>query len=437
MAEYRRAEITSGAFIVLSVLVFALFSFRVGGLNFDFLFGGGGVEFHAFFDDVKTLDEQAKVAVGGTQVGVVTKVAPEARTLDEADVRRLSDSGLDVKALGIAPGRMRQSVRVTFKITQGSLRLAEDASVKIEQEGFIGPFFLALNAGTWDAAAPPKTVDEAGPRATPLRAEAGAGLLDDFRTKFAPTLREIDGILSKVNQDLLGGSPEDLRRLVPLFAENLDEARSLLRRLDDLVDPARDDSVHATLLQPAKGLITKLDGAALKLDDLLKTALPEAEKLLKTANAAAADGERAIAALRRMAEEGDPKIQAILGDVQELTRTLASKKEAFAELLERGKAIAAELEKGSSTMTAMLKDNRANIAESLRTARNAMWELEVAMKKLRANPAVLIWGDGEEVLEAEPRDETGLRRSGRARPYEQRDERVDEERKKPLLGGSK
>jgi hypothetical protein len=53
---------------------------------------------------------------------------------------------------------------------------------------------------------------------------------------------------------------------------------------------------------------------------------------------------------------------------------------------------------------------------------NSAWELEMALRKVRANPAVVLFGDDEERLEAERRDDSGLRSRGRARPYEQRDE---------------
>ena len=52
MAEYRRAEIVSGLFIVASVLVFALFAFKVKGLPICVL-EDEGVECEASFSDVR------------------------------------------------------------------------------------------------------------------------------------------------------------------------------------------------------------------------------------------------------------------------------------------------------------------------------------------------------------------------------------------------
>ena len=51
-----------------------------------------------------------------------------------------------------------------------------------------------------------------------------------------------------------------------------------------------------------------------------------------------------------------------------------------------------------------------------------MWQAELALRKVRANPAVLLFGDSESDLEAAPIDATNARRSGRAGIYPQRGE---------------
>jgi hypothetical protein len=51
-----------------------------------------------------------------------------------------------------------------------------------------------------------------------------------------------------------------------------------------------------------------------------------------------------------------------------------------------------------------------------------MWEMEVAMRKVRANPATILFGDSERILEVEPSDEGDRMQRGRARPFSQRGE---------------
>ena len=51
-----------------------------------------------------------------------------------------------------------------------------------------------------------------------------------------------------------------------------------------------------------------------------------------------------------------------------------------------------------------------------------MWEAELLVRKLRANPAFLLFGDDEVDYRVEPTDASRLLRSGRAKPFGQRDE---------------
>ncbi|HYC77381.1 MAG TPA: MlaD family protein, partial [Planctomycetota bacterium] len=223
MAEYRRAEIISGSFIVLSVLVFGLFAFKVGGLSLDFLFREEGAEFVAYFDDVKTLDVQSKVAAGGLRVGFVKSLEPVALPWTAADLDALRDRGAPIDRAVV--GRIRSQVKVTFVVTATDLRLGEDASARIEQEGFIGPFFVALDPGTWPADAPPPTVAAAGPRKTPLPTRGAGGIVDEALMMVRPTVRRIESILAKVDADLLAEENRDhLRNILPLLTGNLEEA---------------------------------------------------------------------------------------------------------------------------------------------------------------------------------------------------------------------
>ncbi len=76
-------------------------------------------------------------------------------------------------------------------------------------------------------------------------------------------------------------------------------------------------------------------------------------------------------------------------------------------------------------LSGILSDNRADVAEIVRRLRRTMWQAEMAARKIRANPSVVIWGDDEPDLEAIEIDESVIRRTGRARPYRQRDESDD------------
>ena len=74
MADYRKHEILSGLFIMIAVVVFSLFAFKVGDLDLFALFRGEALDCRAFFTDVKSLNTGAAVKIGGQRVGKVTGV---------------------------------------------------------------------------------------------------------------------------------------------------------------------------------------------------------------------------------------------------------------------------------------------------------------------------------------------------------------------------
>jgi hypothetical protein len=105
-----------------------------------------------------------------------------------------------------------------------------------------------------------------------------------------------------------------------------------------------------------------------------------------------------------------------------LQETIDSVAGASAQLKVQLETLQADVHGFLASATGVLNDNRAELAEVTRRLRRTMWQAEMAMRKIRANPAVLLFGDEETDFEAAAPDESALRRGGRVRPYAQRDE---------------
>ena len=71
---------------------------------------------------------------------------------------------------------------------------------------------------------------------------------------------------------------------------------------------------------------------------------------------------------------------------------------------------------------AVVRDNRAEVAEAIRRLRRTLWAGEMALRRIRSDPSVLFFGSTESDFDAREQDETWIRRTGRAGAYEQRDE---------------
>jgi hypothetical protein len=90
--------------------------------------------------------------------------------------------------------------------------------------------------------------------------------------------------------------------------------------------------------------------------------------------------------------------------------------------------VTARLGKSADALDLLLKDsdslivqNNKNFYETLRGMRDTAHHLELAAKRVRANPSLLIFGAPETPEELKRADETDLRLKGRARRYDKED----------------
>jgi ABC-type transporter Mla subunit MlaD len=410
MADYRRSELVSGLFILSSVLIFALYAFKLLGVPIPGL-EAPGVICETWVDEVQQLDAAGKVAVGGRQVGNVVDFAYAERpwTVDELAAAKARSGEL---APGQALGQVRPSIKIRFRITDESLRVGANASVSIAQEGFIGAWYLLLDPGTWPEASPPAPLVKAGPPKGGFPSKPTAGLAE-LMPMVKPSLASLERILDKVDTALLTAeNTGEIAKLLPSVRADMDAARTLITNLSDLTDKSSVDGVQQRLLNPAsvlvKDLETVLADARRDLLPLLQSNLREAEETLKNSRSV-------MTKLESLLHEAHPNAQKLLANLREATDGLSAKLDSANGLVNEGKKL---LTSTNSLMT----DMRPQVAEIVRTLRNAMWEMDLAMRKIRENPAVILFGDGEVNLEADGRDDTGLRQSGRAKPYDQRDE---------------
>jgi ABC-type transporter Mla subunit MlaD len=378
MANYQRNEIVPGLFVLAAAAVFVLFAFRVGRWEVLNALKGERLVCRAVFDEVKTLSVGAKVSVAGRRVGEVSRLRWTELAYDAADIDVLRRQ-LGTLPAGVREGLRRLVVEVEFELADAGLRLDPgSAQVALMQEGLLGQYFLDLYPGYWEEAAQPETVFAAG--FTPpvsIRArraggfEAIAGTLGGAIESIEALTRTLrDGVLSEQNRaaftgllQSLGGAARDIGEL--LRADNA-------------------DGLQQAAIQPLR---RALDTAASSVDDvrrrLLESSMPKAEQALDEAKAGAAEFRTALAAAR------------------------------------------ADLARVLDQLEGAVLDLRPEVAESARRLRSSLWQAELALRKIRLDPSVLLFGSDEQDLEARDPGAAGLGPTGRARPYRQRDEGAD------------
>jgi ABC-type transporter Mla subunit MlaD len=376
-SEYTRSEILSGLFVLLAVAVFGLFAFQVGNLEALAFWRGEGFLCLADFADTKSLQVDAPVRVAGSEVGRVKEIR-----IAEAELSLSRWKALAAVRGEEAPpppaGLRRQVVEVVFEIRSPTLRLDPGtALVTLSRDGFLGKEFLSLDPGYWTGQRAPLL---AAGLEQPLRlgSKDPTGI-DEVVARVEPGLRRIDTILATVQSELLDENNLDL---VTSMLRDLASASSEMRAL---LDPTSEKGVQERIVDPASRLLGST--------------------------------EESLGRVTRRAEEVmddlGPRTGKVIDDIGAST-------EALARLLGD---LDAQLTTTMGDLNALLRENRPEVSETMRRLRRTMWEAEMALRKIRANPAYLLFGDDEANFDEVESDESGLRRTGRARPYGQRDEK--------------
>jgi ABC-type transporter Mla subunit MlaD len=371
MPNYQRKEIVPGLFVLGAVAVFALYAFRVGRWEmFNFL-KGARLQCRSVFDEVKTLVVGAKVAVAGRRVGAVNRMAWTEQPYTAEDLEHLRRR-FGTLPQGIQEGARRLVVQVDFELTDANLRLdPASALVFVQQDGLLGQHYLDLYPGYWPAEAEPPQVLAAGhPEPLLLRAQRAGGI-EQLAATAGDAIASIDALARTLNTGVF--SSENRDSLTAMLASMKDSAAELHKLL------ASDGALQAGTLQPLQKL---LDSASAALGEVREHTLPKTEQLL--------DESR--------------------GSVQDFRTALAAVQKDLIALLDQ--------------LEGTLLDTRPGLADSVRRLRSTLWQAEMAIRKVRADPSLLLFGSSEQNLEAREMDTSGVRTDGRARIYQQRDERA-------------
>ncbi len=371
MSDYRRSEIISGLFVTLAVLVFALFAFKVGRFDLMGLLKPEAIHARSFLLDVKTVQVGSKVKVGGREVGEVTSVQlvegpwPPAGPGAEAAMHRLINE-------------------VSLELTDADLRLdLEGARISVAQDSLLSPHFLKLDPGQWPPGQPPPTIFAADLPDELLIASVEAAGIEELMALAGPAVDDLSSILRTVNHELL-------------TPDNMTTIRRILGRVDET-------------LEQGHQLASRLNRGVLAADNV-----EAIDRMIHDLEQAVADGRAAAARVDELLDaDRDPSVDDVLADVAAIS----------AELREDLGLVSDDLRRLLGTADEVLVETRNEITEAARRMRRALWQGELALRKIRANPALLLFGDDETDFEAPDFDMTDIRMRGRARPYAQRDEK--------------
>jgi phospholipid/cholesterol/gamma-HCH transport system substrate-binding protein len=290
----RNRLIAVGAFVVLGVLLFGVGLFFIGSRR---MLWSDTFEAYAEFSKVSGLENGAKVRVSGMDAGEVEEIHVPA---------------------GPA-GRFRLKMRVREDL-HPLLRL--DSVASIQNDGLVGNKFLQV---------------EAGSEQSPLLPDGGtmqsrepfdlADMLDKMSDTIDLATRTINEV--KVRIDVALASVTDRAgQAQELFDDVGQNVRSILASTDKI---AKDLTAVTSDVRNGRGTVGKL------MND---------DALYVSAKNIAADAQKAVASLREVAEDARGAVQDFRGEkgpmqgvTGDLRQTLASAKDAMADLAENTEAL--------------------------------------------------------------------------------------------------
>jgi len=296
-----------------------------------------------------------------------------------------------------------------------------DAQVKLAMDGFLGTHYLSVEPGVWPEGLKPKPVrSQSLPNVVVLDVEAEAGftaLIDKAQPmfdEFTELIHRINAMAATLQENVI--SKNEKVGIVGLMRDikgGVGQARDILQSVQDFWQVDNPNGLHQTVLFPLKDLIGNANQGVLEVSqNILNKVLPQVQQILHDGHAAVAEAHGVIKQIEGVVTDNRKRIAHI---VQQLSKS--------SDTLSAGlKDIRGGINKLLSASQGTLEENRADLREIVRRLRRSMWETEMLIRKIRSNPAVLIWGDSEPVWNAREADRERQRLSGRAKPYGQRDE---------------
>lgn len=268
----------------------------------------------------------------------------------------------EVNELRVSKDRFGQ-VRVTFEVDQ-NVEVREDSILILKQDGMLGPKYLEVMPGS-----------PAAPLAKPGTELKGKVLpaITDLTTEIQEPLARLNRVLGHL-EAILGG-PENQKNIAAI----LEESKTLLGSLEKQVG-----EVGTSL----KKMTSQTQDVLTEVHQTVKEARGPLASTLKNADA--------------------------------LTAGLVRKVD---ELSGRLNTTADHLDRLLQDADGLIVQNNKNIFETIRAMRDTAYHMEQAAKRIRANPAILVFGAEETEEERLRTDETELRLKGRARRYDKEEPR--------------
>jgi phospholipid/cholesterol/gamma-HCH transport system substrate-binding protein len=277
----------------------------------------------------------------------------------------------EIKNMEVAPDR-HGYVKITVDVDE-NIPVKEDSVITVKQDGILGPKYLELSPGSPQG----------------KKAATGATLPGVAPTAFVELGPAFEGPLNRINLLL-----DNLNAILgeEAFRKNIggmmSEARSLLASMNEQVQKL--GAVASKTGDRSQELMAEIQDTVKSVREPLTKTLKNTDELTS-----------------RLTKDADLLTDKIVKTLDELTAKLS--------------ATAANLDQLLKDSDGLIVQNNKNLYETVRGLRDMTHHLELAAKRIRANPSIVLFGAEETPEELRKADETELRLKGRARRYDKED----------------
>jgi phospholipid/cholesterol/gamma-HCH transport system substrate-binding protein len=351
--EYFRPDVKVGVFICVALVLLVIAAFTIGGVGDWF---APTQQYTVLLRNANLLRRRAKVSYAGSSVGEVTAIKVHSNAAWEKDY----------------PG---YPVAVTIVVHE-EMALRKDVRVELRTDGFIGERYLDIVPGSGQHLLPGSVI---------LGAIGGVeGIVASF-SEPGGGFGELTGALRSLTDPAGEQSvPATLGSLRQLLEELRPHLLELTGRFKDfLADTQKHIASTSTRAEHTLGL----------LDSAITENHADLKRLMRELHVSLGEVNKTLTATQKTLATATTVLNTTQGDAKKL---LVSLYDLSGNLQRRTAETLTALQRVLTHVDEVIAHNDRNLYTSVEYLRDATEHLKATARQIRANPSVLMWGNGDQ-----------------------------------------
>jgi phospholipid/cholesterol/gamma-HCH transport system substrate-binding protein len=348
--EYFRPDVKVGAFIFAALVLLVIAALTIGGMGDWFV---PTQHYTVLLSNANLLRARAKVSYAGSPVGEVTAISVHSNAAWQQAY----------------PG---YPVAVTIDVHE-AMALREDARVELRTDGFIGDRYLDIVPGSGSPLLPGSVI-----LGTLGGVEGIIASLSGLGGGFGELSGALRDLTDPEGKQSVPATLRSLRLLLEALRPRLLDLTSTLQ--DFLVDTQQHIAATSTRAEHTLGL----------LDSAITENNAEIKRLMRELHVSLGEVNKTMTATQKTLATATTVLNTTQGDARKL---LVSLYDLSGQLQRRTAETLTTLQRVLTHVDEVIAHNDRNLYTSVEYLRDATEHLKATARDIRANPAILLWGN--------------------------------------------